>query len=146
MRHVQIAAHDNRFLSVELHEIAAETVLPYHAVIKPSQSVLRVWRVDGNKIEVGHLQSYHASFVVVFVLANAIAHIQRLMLREDGRTAISFLLGIVPVGLITDELDVELPLLHLCLLQAEEIGIEFAEHFLESLSHASAQAVDIPRN
>ena len=42
------------------------------------------------------------------------------------------------------EFDIELTLLHLGLLQAEEISIERLKHFLEVFAHYGTQAVYIP--
>ena len=70
--------------------------------------------------------------MVVLVYINAIADAERLMACEDSRSAIAFLVGIVPERLISLELQVELPGLHLRLLQAEEVGIKHFEHVAEA--------------
>ena len=83
--------------------------------------------------------------MVVLVNTDAIAHVQRLVLGEDRRTAIAFLLGIVPVRCITLELQVQLSCLHLRFLQTEEISIQCLECLTEvSLSFTGSQPVYVP--
>ena len=84
--------------------------------------------------------------MVVLVDTDAIGHAERLVLGEDGRARIAFLLGIVPIGLIALELQVQLTGLHLCFLQTEEVCIQLAEDIAEALALASPQSVDVPRN
>ena len=67
------------------------------------------------------------------------------MFGKDGRTAIAFLVGIVPIGCIAIERQVQLTFLHLRLLQTEEVGIQLFESFTEvSFTFASPQSVYIP--
>ena len=66
------------------------------------------------------------------------------MLRKNSGARVTFLLSIVPIGPIARELDIELSLLHLGLLQTEEICIERLKHFLEVFAHYGTQAVYIP--
>jgi hypothetical protein len=81
----------------------------------------------------------------MFLYAHAITYAQRLVLGINGCTGVSFFLSVVPITLVALKLKVELSLLHLCFLQAEEVGIEFLKLVLEVLAHASAQAIYIPR-
>ena len=64
--------------------------------------------------------------------------------REDGRTRIAFLLGVIPIALVAVEGDVKLTLLHLRLLKAEEVGVQLPEGVTETLAVAGPQPVDIP--
>jgi hypothetical protein len=66
------------------------------------------------------------------------------MTRIDSGTRVTFLIGIVPIRLVTFELKVELTCLHLRLLKTEEIGIERLENITETLSLAGAQTIYIP--
>ena len=84
--------------------------------------------------------------MVVLVNTDTVCHAERLVAGEYSRSAIAFLVGIVPIRLIPVEGEVELSLLHLRLLQAEEIGIQFTEHLTEALALTGAKAVHIPRN
>jgi len=146
VRHVQVAAEDDRLLRVKLLEIFAEVILPRHSVVQTLQAVLRVGRIAAHQEEVSHLQRDDTPLVVVRVYADAIAHVQRLMTGEDGRARIAFLLGRVPIRLIAFKLNVELAGLHLRLLKAEEIGIQLTENISEAFALAGAQAVHIPTN
>jgi hypothetical protein len=82
--------------------------------------------------------------VVVQVDADAIADAEWLVLREDGRTRVAFLFGIVPERLVALERKIELPCLHLRLLKTEEIGIELTEYLTEALTLAGPQSIHIP--
>ena len=82
--------------------------------------------------------------MVVLVDANAVLHRQGFVTREDGSTRVAFLLGVVPVRLVSVELQVQLSLLHLRLLQAEEVGVQQLERLAEAFALAGPQSVDIP--
>ena len=62
----------------------------------------------------------------------------------DGRPGIAFFLGIIPIGLIAQEFQVDLARLQFGLLQAEEIGVELREHIGEAFAGYGPQAVDVP--
>jgi hypothetical protein len=76
--------------------------------------------------------------VVVLIDTDAIAYAQGLMLSEDSCAAVAFLVGIVPITVIALIGKVELSLLHLCLLQTEEVGIQLLEDITEALTLACA--------
>ena len=144
MSHVHVTTYQYGLLRVECHEILAEGVVPCHTVVETSQPVLCIWGIDGDDVEVLVFQRDDTSFVVVFIYAHTINDAQRLVLGEDGGTGVALLVGVVPVALIALEGDVQLALLHLCLLQTEEISIETAKDVAEALTIAGTQAVDIP--
>ena len=146
MCHIQVTAHDDGFLLVQLEQVGAEGVLPRHAVVQAAQSVLTVGRVAGHQVEVGHLQRDDASLVVMFVDAYAVGHVQRLMAAVDGRPRVALLVGVVPVGAVAVKIQVELARLHLGLLQAKEVGIQFLEDVAKAFSHHGSQAVHVPRD
>ena len=144
MGHIQVAAQDYGLLFIQGHQVTTEIVLPLHAVVQTFQSVLTVRRVAANEVEVGVFQRDESSLVVVFVDTHAILYGERGMLGVDGCTRVSFLVGIVPVTLVTEEGHVELTCLHLGLLQAEEVGIQGVEGLFEILTCYGAQAVNVP--
>lgn len=146
VRHIEVAADNDRLAAVKLKDVSAEGILPLHAVGKALQSVLRVWHIDGDEIEVGHLKSDDATLMVVLLNAQTVGHRQRLVFGIDSRTGIAFLLGIVPVGCVTRKLKVKLSSLHLRLLKAEEIRVERKERPLKVFPYAGTQTVYIPRN
>ena len=75
---------------------------------------------------------------------HAVYHGERLMLRIDGCAGIAFLVGIVPVGTVSGELQIQLACLHLCLLKTEKVCVERKERFLEIFPYAGTQTVYIP--
>lgn len=90
MSYVHVAAHYYGLHLVEAHEIFAEVIFPFHSVVKPLQSVLRVWRIYGYHVEIFHLESYYASFVVVLLYSESVAYAERLMFSEYGCAGVAF--------------------------------------------------------
>ena len=82
--------------------------------------------------------------MVVFFHADAACDGQRGMAGIGGRSGIAFLLGVVPVGLVTQEFQVDLPLLQLGFLEADKIGVERRENIGKSLLGDRPKAIDIP--
>jgi hypothetical protein len=142
--HVAVATEENWLLGIEILEIVTEIILPGHTIVQTLQPVLRVGSVTANEIEIIHLEGYHAALVVVLIDTDAVAYAQGLMLSEDSCAAVAFLVGIVPITVIALIGKVELSLLHLCLLQTEEVGIQLLEDITEALTLACAQTVYIP--
>ena len=65
---------------------------------------------------------------------------------EDGGAGVALLLGVAPIALVAGKVQLDLPLLELGLLQADEIGVKAPEDLLEALFLHGAQAVHIPGN
>jgi hypothetical protein len=70
---------------------------------------------------------------------------------EDGCAAVALAVRIVPVALIAIKVQVELPRLQLCLVEAEKVSVELVEDrlkahavFLRVGLHAGSEAIDIP--
>lgn len=143
--HVHVAADDDGLPRVEFLQIAAELVFPLHAVVQPPQFVLRVGRVDIHQVERGHLQRDDTPLAVVLLAAYAVADTDGLVTGVDGRARVALLLGVVPVRRVAFEGQIDLPGLHLGLLQAEEVGIQAVEDVGKAFVYAGPQAVDVPR-
>ena len=142
--HVQIAAEDDGLLLIQAFQVIAKVSLPRHAVVQTLQTVLRIGGIATHQEEVFHLQRHHPTLVIVHLDADAVGHTLRLMLREDGCATVAFLLGIVPIALIALESQIQLSLLHLRLLQTEEVGIKRLEYLTETLALAGSQTVHVP--
>jgi hypothetical protein len=138
MSYIEVATEDNGLLGIELPEIVTEIILPGHTIVQTLQPVLRVGSVTANEIEIVHLKCYHTALMVVLIDAYAVAYAQGLMLSEDSCAAVAFLVGIVPITVIALIGKVELSLLHLCLLQTEEVGIQLIKDITEALAFTSA--------
>ena len=80
----------------------------------------------------------------MFLDANAVRHAERLFLREYRSSGISLPHSIIPVLVISRQFEVELPRLHLCLLDAEDIGVRLFKKVKKSFLDASPDSVDIP--
>ena len=144
VRHVHVAADDHWLSLVQIVQIGLEVTLPLHAIFQAAQAVLAVRRIDANQIQAVHLQRQHSSLVVMLFDADTLRHTERRVACVDGCARVALLLGIVPVGGVTGIGEVELSLLHLGLLKAEEVGIQRCEYFVEILSHHGSQAVYVP--
>ena len=100
MRHVQVAAEHHGLSSIEVEDVAAEGVVPRHAIVQASQFILRVGRVDGDEIKVFKFEGDNTSFVVVLLLSKAVGHAQRTDAGEDTSARIAFLFGVVPITFV----------------------------------------------
>ena len=125
-------------------QIGLEIVFPFHPIVEPAQLILRVRRVDRDEMEVGVFERDDTSFMVVLVDTDSVADIHRMMLRIDGRSAVAFLVGIVPIALISIELQVELSGLHLRFLKAEEVCVQLTESLFKLFSDSGTQTVHVP--
>ena len=83
--------------------------------------------------------------MIVLIYAESYLNAERLVLRKNRRARISFLLRLVPVRLIAIKGDVQLAFLHLCLLQAKEVGVYRAEDVSEAFAVDRSQTVYVPR-
>ena len=82
--------------------------------------------------------------MVVFCYSDAIADTQWLVSGEDGGTRIAFLLGKVPVAVVTCKCYVELSFLHLGFLKAEKVSVKGLESVFKALADTGPEAVDVP--
>ena len=89
---------------------------------------MRVWGVDGDKVEVLHFEGDDASFKVVVGDADAIADRKGSVASENRSARVAFLFGVVPVGGVAVESDVELSFLEFGLLETEKIGVKVAKN------------------
>ena len=144
MRHIHIPTHNHWFLFGQFLQVISEILFPVYTVIQALQTILRIRNIHINQIEIRHFHSNHPTLMVMFINADTVGHIQGRMLGIDSRSGIAFLVGIVPIRLITNKFHIDLAFLQFGFLQAEEIGIERLEDFGEALSRHSAQAVYIP--
>ena len=144
MCHIKVTTNDNRFLFIQFQQIAAEIILPLHAIIQTGQPILRVWRINRYQIKVFQLQCNHTPLMIVLLLRQTVRHTQRLLFTENSRSRVAFFLRTVPVLVITRQIQFQLPSLHFCFLQTEKICIHFMEKIHKSFSHTGPQAVYIP--
>ena len=146
MRHVQVAAEDHRLLPLQFFQIREEILLPLHPVWQSRQLILGIGRVHRHHIVFRKLRRNDTALLVVLLHANAVGHRQRLLLREHGRARIALLHRIIPVLVISRQIQVDLPLLQLALLNAENIRIHLLKIFQKALLHTGTQAIHIPGN
>ena len=82
--------------------------------------------------------------MVVFLNAQASGNGNGLFLSEYNGAGVTLLLGIIPVIVITLVGPVNLALLQLGFLQADDVGIDRIEKVHEALLHAGPQTIYIP--
>ena len=145
MGHIQVTTYDDGLLGIETLQIVLEIILPFHAVVKTAQFILRIGCIDGDEEEIRHLKGDDTAFMVVLVNTDAISDVLGLMAGEDGCSAIAFFLRIIPITLVAFKLKVELSFLHLCFLQTEEVGIQLTEGIAEALALTGTKTVNVPR-
>lgn len=144
MGDVEVAADEDGLGAVEHCEVVGEVAVPHAAVVETAQAVLGVGDVDVDEVVVVELEGEDAALVVVEVDADAACDRKGLAAGEDGGAGVAFLLGVVEVGLVAFETVDELALGEFCLLQADAVGVERGEDFVEAFLHDGAEAVDVP--
>ena len=146
MGYVEVSADDDRFFLVQAQQVLTEIVFPFHSVRQAGQLALGIGGIAGHEVIIGKFQGNQAPFVVVFVDAHAVADGQGGQAGEDGRAAVAFAVGVVPVLFIARQVQVDLAGLELRFLQAEDVGVEGLEDIQEAFLHDGPQAVDVPGN
>ena len=85
--------------------------------------------------------------MVVFLDPEAVAHRKRLLLGKDRRPGVALLLRVIPVLVIAGKVNSKLSLLHLGLLEAENVRVLPLYKGIEAfLGDAGPEPVDIPGN
>ena len=74
MRNIKVTADYNGTILLKRAQIITEIVLPFHTVRKTGKSVLRVRRVNVDKVKILELQCYDTALVIVLVNADAVLH------------------------------------------------------------------------
>ena len=144
MRDVHVPADDDWLRFVKTAEVFPESVLPAHAVVKALEPVLRVRRVDADKVKVLIFERYRAPLGAVLLDADVIGDGEGSVLCEYSRAGVAFFFGVAPVALITGKVDVYLAFLKLRLLKAEEVRVQAQEDIVKALFPDCAQSVYVP--
>ena len=82
--------------------------------------------------------------MVMLLHAQAEGHVQRLVLCPHGDAGIALLLRVIPVIVVSGEVQLDLPFLKLCLLDAEGVGVQVVEDIQKVFAGAGPEAVHIP--
>ena len=100
MGDVQVAAEHHGLFCFQLLEAAEERVLPLHPIVQPGQLPLGVGGVDGEQIEVAHVEGNDAPLVVMLLQAQTVGHVKRLLPGENSRAGVALLFRVVPILMI----------------------------------------------
>ena len=144
MRHIQVAAKDDRLPGIQLRNLLPECAVPFHPVVNSGQLRLGIGGIAGNQIKIGVLQSDHTAFRIQLRDPNTIADRKGLFFGKHSSSGIAFFLGIVPELMVTVRLEPDLSGLQLCFLKAEYICIRLMKEVLKAFTDAGPQTVDIP--
>ena len=144
MRDVHVPADDDGFQFVKRAEIFSESILPAHAVIKALEPVLRVRRVDADKVKVLIFERYRAPLGAVLLNADVIGDGEGSVLCEYCGAGVALLFGVAPVALIAGKVDIYLAFLKLRLLNAEEVCVQAQKDIVKALFPDCAQSVNVP--
>ena len=102
VRHVHVAANDDRLHGIKLVQMSLKCVFPLHAVAQPAWlapfyfCLLRVWRINAHEVEVWIFKRDDAAFVVVLLNAKPVDCAQWVVLGVDGCAAVAFALAPKP--------------------------------------------------
>ena len=143
-RSAQITADDHRLFAVQLPDINAEIILPLQAVFQTGEAALGVGGIDIHQLKFIILQRDDPAFLVMFRHAHAVGNRQRLEPRKNGCAGIPFLYGAVPKLFIASKADFRLPGLHLCFLNADDIGVRRNEKIGEAFIQTCSKSIDVP--
>ena len=144
VRDVHVTADDDALARCEIGQILPKAVLEGATVVDARKLVLGIRRIDAHEVEALELERHRAALAVEAAIADPVENGERLALREDGRARIALLLRVAPVLVIIPEVEWALPLLELCLLDGEDVRVEFAEDVIKTLLDDGAQPVDVP--
>ena len=145
MRHIHISCDDDRLCLFQFFQISPEIILPLHPIIQPCQLVLGIGSVHCDKIKIFKLTCDHTSLLVMLLDPDPVCDRYGLFFCKDRCPGVSFAHCIIPVLVIPFQIQRELPLLHLCLLDAEDIRIRLFKEIQESFLDARPDPVYIPR-
>ena len=142
VRHIKVSAHNHRL--GKGRQVCPEGIFPLHTVVQTAQPVLGIGDIDANQEKILVLQGNHPPLPVVFLYAQAITHGKRRMFGIDSRTGVAFLFRVVPIGLIAQELQIQLTGLQFGFLQTEKVCVQLRKDIGKTLAGHGPQAVHIP--
>ena len=144
MGHVQVSAVDHGLGLLQLFDIPKKGLLPLHAVGQSGQFSLGIGHIDRHAEKLLIFCRDHPALAVVLLHPDAVGHLHRLLLGKKSCTRIAFLLRVIPVLVITRQLQLHLSCLQLRLLQTKNIRVHLPEKVHKPLLHTCPQAVHIP--
>ena len=121
--HIQIAADDDGFAFVQFVQISPEGRIPFHPVVKPCKSTLGGGCVAGDQIEIIIFEGDESALGVQLFHADAVGHMERFSLAENGGAGITLLFGVVPVFPVAGQIHFHLLRLQFGFLQAASKNI-----------------------
>ena len=107
---------------------------------------LGVGRIAGQKIKVRIFQGDQPSLRIQVFNSHSHPDGEGRFFCENCRAGVSLFQSVVPKRIVSGRGKGDLPLLELCLLEAEKVGIRFIEKIRKALTHTGTQAIDIPGN
>lgn len=124
----------------------SKRIVPRHAMVDARKAVLGIGGIHIDQPKFGEFQRHDAPLCIELARAEAMQSPQRCLPRKDRRTRIALAFGIAPILRIPRQINVDLSLLKLGFLQADDICRQTGDRILEAFFHRGPQAIDIPRN
>ena len=100
VRHIKVAAEHNGLSCFQVFEVGTQVLVPLLAIVEAAQAVLGIGHVGRHEVEVFVLGRNDAALVVVKVNAQTIGNAQRMAAREYCSARIAFFSGLVPIGFV----------------------------------------------
>ena len=82
--------------------------------------------------------------MIVLIDSDPILYANRFYPGKNRSSGITFFLRVIPISLITGQIQLDLTLLQLGLLHTEAVRIQIPEHFFKPFANRSAKSVYVP--
>ena len=143
MRHIEIAAVDNRFTAVKLCKVCSQVIFESHAVIYPCKAVLSIRHITVHHKKVIVFQCDYPAFVCMLTVYSK-GNGKRFFFSKYGRTRIAFFLCAVEIAVIPLRRKIRLTGLHFGFLYAEYVCICIIKEIFKAFLQYCSEAVYIP--
>jgi hypothetical protein len=149
VRHVQIAANDDRLGFFERFQMVEKKRIPELAVFEALEFAFGIRSIDRYEEEIVEFEGSNAPFVVIVNdSAHAVSHGKGLLSRKNRRSRIPGTFGRVPKGSVSHRGKFEgngvLIFFRFHLLQSHDIGIFYGEIVEKPFRDAGADSVHVP--
>ena len=144
MRHIEIAAVDNRFTAVKICKVCSQVIFKFHTVIYPCKTILCVWHIAVYHKKVIVFKCDYPSLVCMLSVYSK-GNGNRLFFSKYGCTRIALFLCAVEIAVIPLRRKIRLTGLHFGFLYAEYVCICIIKEIFKAFLQYCSEAVYIPR-
>ena len=133
---IQITAQNNRLFSIEAFYQGEQCGVPFHAFFKAGEIRRCIGCIAVNEIERPKVCCDHAAFAVEGFKPNAAINFCRFLQCQQGSSGIAFTLSIIPVLLVSGNIQTALAGLQTGFLQAVYVSVKDSKGLQKGLVHA----------